>query len=59
MEYPGNAFHTFLNLDSVIYVTDNGTATSLPVFIKISFFYKLCYKDEHSFYGVFLCDVSE
>ncbi len=34
MEYPGNAFHTFLDLDSVIYLVVNGTVTSLPVFIQ-------------------------
>ncbi len=32
MDYPGDAFHTFLNLDSVIYLAVNGTVTSLPVF---------------------------
>ncbi len=34
MEYPGDAFHTFLNLDSVIYLAVNGTVTSLPFFIQ-------------------------
>ncbi len=34
MEYPGGAFKTFLDLDSVIYFAVNGTVTSLPVFIK-------------------------
>ncbi len=34
MEYPGDAFHTFLNLDRVTYLAVNGTVTSLPVFIK-------------------------
>ncbi len=34
MEYPGDAFHTFMDLDSVIYLADNGTVTSLPVFIQ-------------------------
>ncbi len=33
-EYSGDAFHTFLDLDSVIYMTVNGTVTSLPVFIQ-------------------------
>ncbi len=33
MEYPGDAFHTFLDLDSAIYLAVNGTVTSLPVFI--------------------------
>ncbi len=34
MEYPGDAFHTFLDLDSGIYLAVNGTVTSLPVFIQ-------------------------
>jgi len=34
MEYSGDAFHTFLDLDSVIYLAVNGTVTSLPVFIQ-------------------------
>ncbi len=34
MEYPGDAFHTFIDLDSVIYYAVNGTVTSLPVFIQ-------------------------
>ncbi len=34
MEYPGDAFHTFLGLGSVIYLAVNGTVTSLPVFIQ-------------------------
>ncbi len=34
MEYPGNVFLTFLDLDSVIYLKVNGTVTSLPVFIQ-------------------------
>ncbi len=34
MEYPGDAFHTFLDLDSAIYLAVNGTVTSLPVFIQ-------------------------
>ncbi len=33
MEYSGDAFHSFLNLDSVIYLAVNGTITSLPGFI--------------------------
>ncbi len=33
MDYPGDAFHTFLNLDAVIFLAVNGTATSLPVLI--------------------------
>ncbi len=34
MEYAGDAFHTFLDLDSAIYLAVNGTVTSLPVFIQ-------------------------
>ncbi len=34
MEYSGDAFHTFLDLDSVIYLAVNGAVTSLPVFIQ-------------------------
>ncbi len=34
MEYPGDALHTFMDLDSVIYLAVNGTDTSLPVFIQ-------------------------
>ncbi len=34
MEYPGDVFHTFLDLDSVIYLAVNGTVTNLPVFIQ-------------------------
>ncbi len=33
MDYPGDAFHTFLDLDSGIYMAVNGTVTSLQVFI--------------------------
>ncbi len=33
MDYPDDAFHTFLGIDSVIYLVVNGTVTSLPVFI--------------------------
>ncbi len=34
MDYSDNAFHTFLGLDSVIYLAVNGTVTNLPVFIS-------------------------
>ncbi len=34
MEYSGDAFHTFLDLDSAIYLAVNGTVTRLPVFIQ-------------------------
>ncbi len=32
MDFPGDAFHSFLDLDSGIYLAVNGTVTSLPVF---------------------------
>ncbi len=31
MKYSGDAFHTFMDLDSAIYLAVNGTVTSLPV----------------------------
>ncbi len=34
MEYSDDAFQTFLDLDSAIYFTVNGTVTGLPVFIQ-------------------------
>ncbi len=34
MEYSGDAFHTFMDLDSAIYLAVNGTVTSLLVFIQ-------------------------
>ncbi len=34
MDYFGDVFHTFLGLDSVIYLAVNGTVTNLPVFIQ-------------------------
>ncbi len=34
MDYFDDDFHTFLGLDSVIYLAVNGTVTSLPVFIQ-------------------------
>ncbi len=34
MDYFNDAFHTFLGLDSVIYLAVNGRVTSLPVFIQ-------------------------
>ncbi len=34
MDYSDDAFHTFLGLDSVIYLAVNGTVTNLPVFIQ-------------------------
>ncbi len=34
MKYPGDAFHTFLDLDNVIYLAVNGTVTSLLVLIQ-------------------------
>ncbi len=34
MDFSYDVFHTFLDLDSVIYLAVNGTVTSLPVFIQ-------------------------
>ncbi len=34
MDYFGDAFHTFLDLDSENYFAVNGTVTNLPVFIQ-------------------------
>ncbi len=34
MEYPDDAFHTFLGLDSENHLVVNGTVTSLPVSIQ-------------------------
>ncbi len=34
MDYFDDVFHTFLGLDSVIYLAVNGTVTSLTVFIQ-------------------------
>ncbi len=33
MDYPGDAFHIFLNLNNVIYLAVDGTVISLPVYI--------------------------
>ncbi len=33
MDFPGDAFHTFPDLNSVIYLAVNETVISLPVFI--------------------------
>ncbi len=34
MDYSDDVFHTFLGLDSGIYLAVNGTVPSLPVFIQ-------------------------
>ncbi len=34
MDYFGDVFHTFLGIDSAIYLAVNGTVTNLPVFIQ-------------------------
>ncbi len=34
MKFSGDAFHTFMDLDSAIYYAVNGTVTSLSVFIQ-------------------------
>ncbi len=57
MEYPGDAFHTFMDLDSVIYLADNGTVTSLPVFIQNILNYVL--KTNEAFTGLERHGVSE
>ncbi len=44
MEYPDDAFHTFLDLDSVIYLAVNGTLTS-PLGFHLKYL-KLCSEDE-------------
>ncbi len=46
MEYPGDAF---LDLDSVIYLSVNGTATKPPG--SHPKYLKLCSEDKQSFYG--------
>ncbi len=45
MEYSGNAFHTFLDLDSVIYLAVNETSHK-PLIQNI---FKSCSKDKLSF----------
>ncbi len=44
MDYFGDVFHTFLGLDSVIYLAVNGTVTSQNILNCVS-------EDEQSFYG--------
>ncbi len=34
MNYFDDGFHTFLGLDSIIYLAVNGTVTHLPVYIQ-------------------------
>ncbi len=49
MEYPGDAFHTFLDLDSVILGSQwdsHKPPGSQPKYLK------LCSEDEQSFYGL-------
>ncbi len=48
MDYFGDIFLTFLDLDSVIYYAVNGTDTSLSFHLK---YIKLYSEDEQSFYG--------
>ncbi len=54
MEYPGDAFHTFLDLDSVIYFAVNGTVTSLLVLIQNIWGYDMgaSEKWQHFHFGV-------
>ncbi len=50
MEYPGDAFHTFKDLDIVIYLAVNGTITRLLVFKQnIS---NCCLKTKKAFTGL-------
>ncbi len=49
MENAGDAFHTFMDLDSAIYLAVNGTVTSLPDFIQNIL--NCVSLDERSFYG--------
>ncbi len=48
MDYPSDAFHTFLNLNSVIYLAVNGDSHK-PSGSHLKYL-KLC--SEQSFYGV-------
>ncbi len=51
MDYPGDAFHTFLDLDSVTcYIQSMGQSQVTPGFYLK--YLKLCSEDEQSFYGV-------
>ncbi len=50
MDYPDDAFHSFLNLDSVIYLAVDGDSHKPPGFYQK--YLKLCSEDEQSFYGV-------
>ncbi len=45
MEYFGDVFHTFLDLDSVIYLAVNGIQNTHPKY------HKFCSEDKQSFYG--------
>ncbi len=55
MDYFDDVFHTFLGLDSGIYLAVNGTVRNLPVFIQniLNCVYNLKndLKNEQSFYG--------
>ncbi len=51
MDYPGDAFHSFLNLDSGIYLLGSQWDSHKPPGFYLKYF-KLCSKDEQSFYGV-------
>ncbi len=50
MDYFDNVFHTFLGLDSVIYLVVNGTVTTHKPPGFHPKYLKLCSEDEQSFY---------
>ncbi len=50
MDYYGDVFHTFLGLDSVIYLAVNGTVTHKPPGFHPKYL-KLCSEDKLGFYG--------
>ncbi len=50
MEHSGDMFHTFMDLDSVIYLAVNGTSHKPPGFHPK--YLKLCSEDKQSFLRV-------
>ncbi len=57
MEYPGDAFYTFLDLDGVIYFGSQWDSHKPPG--SHPKYLKLCSEDEQSFYGFVTNGVSE
>ncbi len=49
MDFPDDTFHTFLGLDSVIYLAVNWDSCKPPGFQAK--YLKMCSEDEQSFYG--------